>query len=348
MLALVLALASISPDYESLIAFDEVQVAPGVVTFAQHGKNTAVVSGNVTAVVGDDGVLVVDTGHFPEATRRIIARIKKITPKPVRWVVNTHWHSDHIRGNRLFAEAWPGLAIIGTEATRAQFANPGVQDELGFMEGQAKQVRELLASGKVTDEKKRAYYTSALRELEVFGPDIAGAKPLASNLTFRERLTVHLGGRDAQVLFLGRGNTEGDTLVWLPESKTLMTGDLVVFPAPYAFGSFFSEWGPTLRKAIALGPTTIVPGHGPVMHDDSYLRLVADAVETVSSQVGALQKQGLAVEEVRKKLDVSALRQKFAHGDEQIGRGFDGYFLGPGVPRAYREAKEGHPLQDED
>jgi cyclase len=347
MLALVLALASVSPDYELMIAFDEVQVAPGVVSFTQHSKATAVVSGNITAVVGDDGVLVVDTGHYPEATRRIIARIKTITPKPVRWVVNTHWHSDHVRGNRLFAEAWPGLAIIGTEATRAQFANPASEDELGTMEGQAKQVRELLASGKVTDEKTRAYYTGALHELEIFGPDLATTKPLASNLTFIERLTVHLGGRDAQILFLGRGNTAGDTLVWLPDSKILMTGDLVVFPSPYAFGSFFSEWGPTLRKAIGLGAKTIVPGHGPVMHDDSYLRLVADAVEAVSSQVTALQKRGLPLEEVRKKLDVSALRQKFAHGDEQLGRGFDGYFLGPGVPRAYREAQEGHPLLDE-
>ena len=157
---------------------------------------------------------------------------------------------------------------------------------------------------------------------------------------------MHLGGRDAEVLFLGRGNTAGDTLVWLPDQKILMTGDLVVYPAPFAFGSFFSEWGPTLRKAIALKPATIVPGHGPVMHDTSYLELVAEAADEVSAKVKALAQQGLSLDEARAKLDVDDIREKFARGDEMLRAKFDGLFLGPGVPRAYREAKEG-PLQDE-
>jgi glyoxylase-like metal-dependent hydrolase (beta-lactamase superfamily II) len=348
MLALLLA-AALSPDYVSMIAFDQVQVAPNVVGFFQHRTDTAIVSGNTVAVIGDDGVLVVDSGHFPEATRRIIAEIRRLTPKPVRWVVNTHWHSDHIHGNRLFQEAFPGMAIISSEATRLKFGSPLVQDELAQMNHQADQVRELLSKGKKPlSEKQRKYYADALHELEIFGPDLQSSAPVAANLTFADHLTVHLGGRDAQVLFLGRGNTAGDTLVWLPDAKVLMTGDLVVYPAPYAFGSFFSEWGPTLRKAIALGATTIVPGHGPVMHDASYLQLVADAADEVSAQVKKLAAQGLSVDDVRKKLDVAKLREKFAHGDDDLGKKFDGFFLGPGVPRAYREAREGHPLQDED
>jgi cyclase len=349
MLAVLLALASYSPGYESMIAFDTVQVAPNVVSFVQHRDDTAIVTGNTTVVIGRDGVLVVDTGHFPEATRRIISRIRAMTPKPVRWVVNTHWHSDHIHGNRLFAEAFPGLTIISTGATRAKFSSPLVQDEMVQMNEQAKAVRDLLEkkADKLTAGQKK-YYADALHELDEFGPDLESSHPLPANLTFADHLTVHLGDRDAEILFLGRGNTAGDTLVWLPEAKVLMTGDLAVYPAPYAFGSFFSEWGPTLRKAIALGASAIVPGHGPVMHDASYLQLVADATDAVSKQVAALQKQGLTAEEARKKLDLKSIREKFARGDERIGRNFDGLFLDPGVPRAYREAKEGHPLQDED
>ena len=169
---------------------------------------------------------------------------------------------------------------------------------------------------------------------------------MTPELTINDKVLLHLGGRDAQVLFLGRGNTAGDTLVWLPDEKILMTGDLVVYPAPFAFGSFFSEWGPTLRKAIALGPATIVPGHGPIMHDTSYLQLVADAADAVSAKVKALAQQGLSLDETKAKLDVKDIREKFARGDETLRLKFDGFFLGPGVPRAYREAKEG-PLQDE-
>src|SRR3954468_9357201 len=302
MLALLLA-AALSPDYESIIAYDTVQLAPGVVSFLQHRKDTAVVSGNSTVIVGDDGVLVVDSGHFPEATRRIIADVRKLTPKPVRWVVNTHWHSDHILGNRLYQDAFPGVTIISTEATRQQFDNPFVKDELAQMHKQAADVKALLEK-KDLPPARRKYFADALHELDLFAPDLQTSQPVRANLTFDERLTVHLGGRDAQVLFLGRGNTAGDTLVWLPDAKVLVTGDLVVFPAPYAFGSFFSEWGPTLRKAIALGATTYVPGHGPIMHDPSYLNLVADAADALSSKVKTLASQGLSLDDVKARLDM--------------------------------------------
>jgi len=125
-----------------------------------------------------------------------------------------------------------------------------------------------------------------------------------------------------------------------------MTGDLVVYTAPYAFGSFIGEWGPTMRKVMAIDAATIVPGHGPLMHDKSYLGLLADLLESVAAQAKEAAKEGLSLEDARKKLDVHRFREQFAHGDEQTGRAFDGFFLGPGFPRAYREAKEG-PLHDE-
>jgi glyoxylase-like metal-dependent hydrolase (beta-lactamase superfamily II) len=168
-----------------------------------------------------------------------------------------------------------------------------------------------------------------------------------ADLTFTDRLVVHLGGREAQVLFLGRGNTGGDTLVWLPDAKVLLTGDLVVHPIPFAFGSFLSEWGPTLRKAMALGAATYVPGHGPLLRDAEYPRMVAEAADALTARVRALAAKGLTLEEVRQRLDLADVRARFAHGDEELGRRFDGLFVAPAVARAYREAKEG-PLQDED
>jgi glyoxylase-like metal-dependent hydrolase (beta-lactamase superfamily II) len=350
-LAALLLAAAPSPEYQALFAFDRVDVAPGVVAFVQRKATAAVVSGNTVVIVGDDAVLLVDTGHFPEATRRIIAEVKRLTPKPVRWVVNTHWHSDHIRGNRLVKEAWPGAEVIATEATRRSFENPFVVDELGQMEQQATDVRAALEkgvgrSGKPLTEAQRAYYAGALHELELYAPDLGSTKLSPPDLTFSDRLVLHLGGREAQVLFLGRGNTAGDALVWLPDAKVLLTGDLLVHPIPFAFGSFLSEWGPTLRRAGALGAATVVPGHGPVLHDRAYLDLVAEAADAVAARVKALAGDGLSLEEVRQRLDLSDVRTKFARGDEDLGRRFDGLFLAPAVGRAYREAKEGR-LEDE-
>src|SRR5262249_20900484 len=334
MLALLVAAAALSPDYEQLIAYDTVPIAPKVMAFMPKKADTAIVSGNSIAVFGDDGVLVVDSGHFPEATRRMIAQIQAHSTKPVRWLVNTHWHSDHNHGNALYQQAFPGLSIIGTEETRKNFEQPFIKDEMATMRQQADQVRALLkkgvdSRGKPLTDARRAYFNQALHELEIFGPDCESAKVAPPDLTFENRLVLHLGGRDAQVLFLGRGNTAGDTLVWLPDAKILMPGDLVVYPAPFAFGSFFSEWGPTLRKAIALQPATIIPGHGPVMHDTRYLELVAEAADAVSARVKALAKQGLSLDDVKAKLDVQDIREKFARGDESLKLKFDGFFLGP-------------------
>ena len=110
--------------------------------------------------------------------------------------------------------------------------------------------------------------------------------------------------------------------------------------------SFIGEWGPTMRKLMAIDAESIVPGHGPVMHDKSYLGLLAELLESLAAQAKEAAKEGLSLEDARKKLDVQRFREQFAHGDEQKGKAFDGFFLGPGFPRAYREAKEG-PLHDE-
>ncbi|MFL5312434.1 MAG: MBL fold metallo-hydrolase [Myxococcales bacterium] len=336
---------------DALTAYRTVKVADGIYAFMPLRTDTPMVSGNSVAVIGEAGVLVVDSGHYPSATRRMIGEIRALSNAPVRYLVNTHWHGDHIRGNAVYREAFPAVAIVSTSATARQFDNELSRDEVAIMRKQLQQAREMLASGKAPSgaaltDRQRAMFEEAARELELMQPDIAQAKTTPPSVTFEDRLTIHLGDRDVQVLFLGRGNTAGDAVVYVPDAKVLITGDLVVHPAPYAFGSFIGEWGPTMRKLIAIDAAAIVPGHGPVMHDKAYLALVADTLESVSSQVRAAAKEGLSLDEARKKLDVERFRKQFAKGDERKARAFDGFFLGPGLPRAYREAKEG-PLQDE-
>src|SRR5947209_7846227 len=91
--------------------FDEVQVAPGIVAFVEKPGH-AIVSGNSVAIIGDAGVVVVDTGQHPRVARQIIERLRAITPKPVEYVINTHWHNDHVSGNAIWAEAYPGARFV--------------------------------------------------------------------------------------------------------------------------------------------------------------------------------------------------------------------------------------------
>src|SRR5262249_54019944 len=116
-------LAQSTPRYELLDHVDVVKVADGIYSFISPEAKVPLVSGNSTAIIGEESVLVVDSGHFPSLTRKIITEIRKLTDKPVRYLVNTHWHADHISGNNIYKEAFPNVIIISTAYTKDKIAN---------------------------------------------------------------------------------------------------------------------------------------------------------------------------------------------------------------------------------
>jgi cyclase len=350
--ALLLALpASAAETLDTLRAFETVKVADGVYAFIARQTRSPLVSGNSMAVIGDDAVLVVDTGHFPSGTRQMIAAIRKLSQKPVRFVVNTHWHPDHDTGNSVYQDAFPGVTIISTRATRDAFSTDLPKFEAAGMSAQVPLLRKALGTGKTPrgaplTEARRAAFTDALAQLDQVLPDLASARHLEPSLTFDHELQLFLGKREVRVLFLGRGNTAGDAVVYVPDARVVATGDLVVHPIPYAFGSFFGEWPKTLEALLALDAGVLVPGHGPVLRDKSDPRLLARLVSSISSQAKAAVARNMSEEEARKQLDIADLRKQVTHGDAELDKDLDAFVLEPGFPRAYREAKEG-PLKDE-
>jgi glyoxylase-like metal-dependent hydrolase (beta-lactamase superfamily II) len=329
------------------------QVAPGIYAFIAPDGVTPIVSGNSTVIIGDSAVAVVDAGQFPSVARAQIAAIRKLTAKPVRYLINSHWHPDHWVGNAEYAKAFPGIAIISTRVTREMamtkalpFVQRKYQDQLADI------VRGMLASGKHRDStpltpEEAQYYRIAQPQLEELGAELDGFTPVPPNVLFSDTLTLLLGGREVRVMFLGRANTGGDAVTYVPDAKVLMTGDLVVHPYPYAIGSFIGEWIETMKKLEAIDASVIIPGHGAIEHDTHYLMLVSKALTQLQTEASALQKQGLTLAQARKKVDFSALRTEFCGDDSWCRFGFNGEFVGPGFARAYREAKEGR-LTDED
>ena len=335
-----------------LTSFETVRVADGVYTFVAP-ETLALVSGNSTAILGDEGVLVVDTGHFPTATRRMIAEIRRLTDKPVRFVVNTHWHPDHHSGNFVYREEFPEVAIISTEYTREQMEKQaGKYDQPDGLSATLKAVREQLAGGKKRNgsplsTQDREFLGAVAAEAEQAIPELRLVKPLRPAIGFERRLNIHLGKRDVEVIFVGRGNTGGDAVVYIPQSKVLITGDLLVAPTPYAYGSFFSDWIQTLRTLRGMEASAIVPGHGPVEHDKRYLELVENLLQSTLEQSQAAVQRGLSLDETRAKIDLQRFRKQLAGDHNLRNRAFEEGFLKPGVERAWREAKQGS-LSDED
>jgi len=176
------------------------------------------------------------------------------------------------------------------------------------------------------DEKKE--YQQIIPNLEPLLAEFKTMVYQAPTLTFTDKIDIDLGNREVQVKYLGRGNTAGDAIVYLPKEKIIVAGDLLVNPLPFPYDGYPSEWVQTLHKMAELDALTIVPGHGSIMHDKTYLNLVADLMQSAVDQVQAwIRKVGFpgghTLDEVKGSVDLKPFRQKFDGDDKGMQAAFD-------------------------
>jgi cyclase len=352
-LALVCAFLLVQPRAQAsaLPGHETVRVADGVYAFISAESYNGIVSGNSVAVIGDDGVLVVDSGNFPSETHKIIAEIRQLTTLPVRYLVHTHWHRDHTDGDSEYRATFPNVVIISTPYTRKMIADRAIknlEEEIKEGPGYADYLRKQAQDGKHSSGKEftaeeKTYLTGFADSIEAAIVEFKQVKLILPDETFDQNLDVHLGKREVQLMFLGRGNTGGDAIIYVPDAKVVMAGDLLVYPTPYVFDSYFADWIQTLAKLKALGATTIVPGHGPVEHNNVYLDMVSNLLQSFLSQVEQAVQQNLSLDDTKKKVDVSQLKKQFTGDQPSRIRTFDDYFLGMAIERAYHEVKKDGP-----
>jgi glyoxylase-like metal-dependent hydrolase (beta-lactamase superfamily II) len=331
---------------ESVLSYRTVKVAEGIYAFITPEERTGFQSGNSVVIIGDDGVLVFDTGNIPSSTRRQIAEIRRLTSQPVRYVVNSHWHPDHNLGNSEYRAAFPGVRIIGTSATRAGILER-VPGYFGQMKGFAPTdslMRLRLSTGKMRDgtpmpDNVRTMWTLVTRDYREFMPEVLTARPLAPDLVFDDSLTLMLGKRVVKLVRPGRGNTAGDAYVYVPDAGVLLTGDLVTFPCPFPSTAYFGEWVTALDRLKALGAATLVPGHGEVQHDYAYVDLVRELLMFTREQARLAVQKGTSLEDAQKAIDFAPFIARFAAGDLVREDAFNSFYAAPAVQRAYEEAK---------
>ena len=323
------------------------EAGPGVVAFIAAETSGPIPSGNVVAVIGEEAVLVVDSGRFPTLARRMVAEIRKRTDKPVRYLVHTHWHLDHIVADSVFREAWPDIVFVSTEFTRRKIAEkqvPYVRDIAKIDKEYSDGLKQYVEGGKRRDgspipDNVQRYLRQQIADIALETAEVSGASLVVPNVTFEKELVVHLGKRAVRIAFLGKGNTAGDTIVVVPDARVVVTGDLLVAPVPYGYGSHPAEWIQTLKALSALDAAAIVPGHGPVMRDWSYAAKVSALLQAVRAQVAEAVAAGATLEQAQEKVDLTALRAGFAGDDWELQQAFDDFFVHSAVDRAYQELK---------
>ena len=285
LVALVLALPAVA--YGQAADFEMAKVAEGVYAAVRREPPGLMFNANSVFIINEEDVIVVDTSISPASARELVAALRKLTDKPVRYVVNTHWHDDHIMGNQVYREAFPGVEFIAHAKTLEYLPTTGLTNRKQAMsEGGYPQFIAYLRSrleknesvfGGPMDAEERATYTSDLKIAERYMAENTEVEIILPTVMVEERLTLYRGNRTIDILHLGRGHTSGDLVVHLPREGIVIAGDLVIWPVPYAGNpqSHPGDWGASLEKLIALRPGVIIPGHGPVLRDDSYVKLMA-------------------------------------------------------------------------
>ena len=217
---------------------------------------------NSSFVVGDRSVAVIDTQVNRPSAQRVLAAVRSVTGKPIRHVVNTHYHWDHTNGNQLFKDL--GATVVASDLTRK------------FM----------------TDRKERQKAFLAGRGFEL------GHDPLLPEVTFTGEHAIDLGNVTLRLFFAGRAETDDATAVFVPEERVIMSGDTVMTGSFPIFGQPVwdeglegSQWIQTLEALMHLKPKHILPGHGPLAHEPEIEKLVA-IERFFLEEVGALVKKG--------------------------------------------------------
>jgi len=260
------------------------------VTFSQISEHawayTAEGDPNTGIVIGDDCVLVADTQATPAMAADVIRRIREVTDKPIKYVVLTHYHAVRVLG----ASAYGADHILASQDTYELIVERGEQDKASEI----------------------GRFPRLFAGVETVPPGMTWP-----TMTFTGKMTVWLGKLEVQLLQLGRGHTKGDTVVWLPGEKALLSGDLVEFDAtPYAGDAYFQDWPKTLDNIAALKPRALVPGRGAALTTPEEvakgLAGTRDFIADVWSSVSASARSGKDLNTVYKET-YARLKPKYGH-----------------------------------
>ncbi len=270
--------------------FDITKVADGV--YAAVGKPG--ILSNAAVIVTDDGAIVIDTHLRPSWAKDLIAEIKKLTNKPVRYVINTHWHGDHVQGNKAYYGAFPiNTEFISHHNTRDDIigkAIPNIKQNLEDIPKRIAQWKSQLESGKASDgtgltDSVKAQLRQQIVTQETYLEELKTLEITIPNLTFEKSLILWSGGREVRVLYFGEGHTRGDVFIYLPKEKILITGDMLTGGLPFMRDAVPLAWASTLEAVGRLDIESTIPGHGTVQQGKDRLNLVVQYLNDLYAAV---------------------------------------------------------------
>ena len=310
-------------------------------------------NGNVTIVEQKDGLVLIDAGNSKGAGERIVAMVRSISPKPVKAVVISQWHGDKPQGLSEILKAWPDARTISTIPTQQHLSDPITMNTPGSenpfadakFQAQLQSYQNRIADqAQASDsEEMRHHYQIFAADVKQWARDLKGATTLTTKETFTESMTIDDPDAPIEILFLGRANTDGDAVVWLPKQRIVVAGETVILPFPYGFESYPADWIVVLDRIRQLPFAILIPGHGMPQNNRDQIDKISAALKNVQAQVVPLVAQKLALEQVQANVDLSSDEAALVGNDPWLRKWFKNFWADPIVVSAYKEAK-GEPI----
>jgi glyoxylase-like metal-dependent hydrolase (beta-lactamase superfamily II) len=278
------------------------KIADGI--YYATASGTMQVGANSPIIVTNNEVVIIDSETSPAAGRALVQDIKSFTDKPVKYVIDSHFHYDHLFGNQIFG---PDVQIIGHDHTVERLkANTleqyTFQTSLRPIPQRLQQLRQRIAQEK--DPQQRATLEQQVKNSVAYQEQVKEIRQTPPNVTFDGTMTMYKGGREMHLMYLGRGHTDTDVVTYFPRERIVATGDLMESVISYMGDAYPQDWVATLDRLKALDFDTVLPGHGVPFKGKERISAFQDYLRDLIAQVDALKKQGLSADDAAAKVDM--------------------------------------------
>lgn len=319
-----------------------IEVAPGI-----YAVEPKFAGANATVIINNTSVIVVDSHSSPASSATLIDAIRMLTVKPIRYVINTHWHVDHQSGNESYLDGLDGpVDIISHDYTREDIPSLGreqYEQSTPYLTMPLEAAAESLAETTLNSRQRSAVnkFHNLQQDFVSLGDAFEFTLP---NLTIEKSVTLHSETNTAEVLYLHPAHTRGDVVVYVPDQRVLIVGDILTQPILWTWSSYPQDYVKTLRALEMLDVDKILIGHGgPVLEGKDYLVTVRQLMEAIVTFSIAAAEAGLSAEQAVENgmvdATLQAYRRRFVADNEQENQMFD-QMIGWTIDRAFLEISE--------
>jgi glyoxylase-like metal-dependent hydrolase (beta-lactamase superfamily II) len=296
--------------------FDIQKVANGI--YFARARPQAMINCNAAIFVRSQDVVVVDAHSKPSAAASLIGQIKReITTKPVRYVINTHFHWDHTQGNHAYRLTGETVDFIASAATKELMENLAIarmKASVGAVPQQIDTLRSQAARSSSAAEK--AFCADQVRQLEAYQAELKDYTLELPTITFDKSYLLQDPAHDLHIEFHGHAHTAGDVVVFCPQARTIATGDVIHGSLPFIADGFPRIWPGTIDSIGRADFNSIMPGHAGLQTGRTVMTNMRNYIEELTGRVEEGKKAGLTVAEMQQRITVASLKSLRSNGYE--------------------------------